>query len=234
MLTDIFAYRYLKRPIWPRYTEIERRLLNQAFGIVKDTLPYYNSEGKEIEENKAKWKLLHDQLARELGLNELSTRYYSYTSKGPLGQDWPVSGWFSWDHVCDQFVNATFAGQADADPFIKERFSFVELALRLRGEEVAKANLQLPQSLHDAAVRDARPQMGIRLPGSQVDGVKAMNAKMNSVYEAQVAELNERFRRANAPLTYHNGFIQVSVDERIELQIAKPFWQLVSDPLWKM
>lgn len=232
MLTDIFAYRYLNRPIWSQYTELERRLLNQTFGIVKDALPYYNSEGKEIEANKAKWKLLHDRLSRELGVNELSQRYYSYTQKNALGQEWPVSGWFSWDHICGQFVNATLTGQTDPDRFIKERISFVELALRLRGDEIAQANAQLPQALADAARRDAEPRRGLRLPGSAVDGVKALNATLNSNFESQVAELNERFRRANAPLTYHNGYIQVSQDGIVEQQIAKPFWDLVAAPLW--
>lgn len=233
MLTDIFAYRYSNRPIWSEYTELERRLLNQAFGIVKDALPYYDSNGKEIESNKIKWKTLHDRLARELGVNELSQRYYSYTQKNYLGQEVPVSGWFSWDHVCGQFVNATFNGQVDPDRFIKERFSFVELAMRLRGDEIAQANAELPKALADAALRDAGPRRGLRLPGSAVDGVKAWNTTLNSGFEAQVAELNERFRRAKAPLTYHNGFIQLALDETIEQNIAKPFWDLVADPRWK-
>lgn len=233
MLTDIFAYRYLDRPIWSQYSELERRLLNQAFGIVKDALPYYDYEGKEIEANKAKWKLLHDRLARELGVSELSQRYYSYTHKNPLGQEWPVSGSFSWDHVCDQFVNVAFTGRVDPDRFVKERISFVELAMRLRGDEIAQANAQLPQSLAEAAMRDAAPRRGLRLPGSAVDGVRAWNATLNSTFENQVAELNERFRRAKAPLTYHNGFIQVAIDGTIEQHIAKPFWDLVADPLWK-
>lgn len=233
MLTDIFAYRYLDRPIWSQYSEVERRLLNQAFGIVKDALPYYDYEGKENVANKAKWKTLHDRLARELGVSELSQRYYSYTHKSPLGQEWPVSGSFSWDHVCDQFVNATFTGQVDPDRFMKERISFVELAMRLRSDEIAQVNAQLPQSLAEAAMRDAAPRRGLRLPGSAVDGVKAWNAILNSTFENQVAELNERFRRAKAPLTYHNGFIQVAIDGTIEQHIAKPFWDLVADPLWK-
>jgi len=233
MLTDIFAFRYLDQPIWSQYTEIEQRLLNQAFGIVKDALPYYTWEGKENEENKVKWKVLHDRLARELGVNELSTRYYAYTQKNALGQELPVSGWFSLDHVCNQFVNAKYTGQCDADRFIKERISFVELALRLRGEEVAVANSELGAALAKAAMRDATPRSGLRLPGSAVDGVKAWNATLNSVFEGQVAELNERLRRAKAPLTYHNGFIQFAMDQRIEKHIAKPFWDLVSAPLWK-
>ena len=233
MLTDIFAYRYLDQPIWSQYTEIEQRLLNQAFGIVKDALPYYTSEGKENEKNKDKWKMLHDRLARELGVDELSKRYYSYTQKNALGREWPVSGWFSWDHVCNQFVKAKYIGQCDADRFIKERISFVELALRLRGEEVAHANSQLCVAVEQTAKRDATQRSSLRVPGSAVDGVKAWNSTMNSVFEGQITELNERFRRAKAPLTYHNGFIQLAMDQQIEKHVAKPFWDLVADPLWK-
>lgn len=233
MLTDIFAYRYLDRPIWSQYTEFERRLLNQSFAVVKDLLPYYYSDGKVIEANTIKWKSLHDRLARELGIQELSTRYYSYTSKNTLGQDFPVSGWFTWDHVCDQFVNAKYSGQGDVDSFIKERVSFVELAMRLRDEEVVQANSLLEQSLVEAALRDKTPSRGFRLPGSVVDGVKAQNKNMNTAFTLNVDELNERFRRAQVPLTYHNGYIQVSMDERIEQNIAKPFWELVADPIWK-
>lgn len=45
-------------------------------------------------------------------------------------------------------------------------------------------------------------------------------------------ELNERFRRAGAPLTYHNGFIQVATDDVIEREIATPFWRLAAGPVW--
>ena len=234
MLTDIFAYRYLYHPIWQEYTEVEQRLLNQTFGIVKEALPYYNSEGKQIEENKTKWKSLHEQLTRELGVNELSKRYYSYTHKNGLGQEWPVQGFNAWDYVCEQFVKAQFPGGHGApDRFIKERISFIELSMRLRDEEIKQLNARLPQVLANAALRDKLPSRGIRVPGSAVDGAKAWNKTQNSIFDAQVAELNERFRRARAPLSYHNGFIQVSMDEVIEHNIAKPFWGLVADPLWQ-
>lgn len=232
MLTDIFAYRYLDQPIWSTYTDIERRLLNQAFGVVKDALPYW-VDGKEDERQKAKWKRLHDQLARELGVSELSQRYYSYTQKNALGAEFPVSGWFSWDHVCEQFVNAKYLGQCEADRFVKERISFVELALRLRGEEIATMNVNLPAAIQQATFRDAAARSGLLIPGSAVEGVKAWNAKQNSEYQSQIAELNERFRRAGTPMTYHNGFIQFAMDQRIEQNIAKPFWDLVADPMWK-
>lgn len=234
MLTDIFAYRYLKYPIWSVYTESERRLLNQTIALTKDIFPYYSADGKKIEANEAKWKLLHDRLARELGVDELARRYYSYTQKGPMGQDWPVSGFFGWDYACEQFVQALPpTGLANPDGFIKERLSFIELAMRLREEEIAQANARLPQTLMEAKLRDSTTSRGLRLPGSAVEGAKAWNAALNAAFQSQVDELNERFRRASAPLTYHNGFVQVSIDQTIEQQVAKPFWQLVADPIWR-
>jgi hypothetical protein len=135
VLTDIFAYRYLDQPIWQNYTELEQRLLTQAFGIVKDALPYFTHDGKVDKTNEEKWKLLHDRLARELGVTEVSPRYYSYKQKDAFGKEWPVSGYFSWHHACGTFMNAKYSGieHGSADRFIKERISFVELALRLRG-----------------------------------------------------------------------------------------------------
>lgn len=234
MLTDIFAYRYLKYPIWSAYSEPERRLLNQTIALAKEIFPCYNADGKKNEANEAKWKVVHDRLARELGVNELARRYFSYTQKAPTGQEWPVSGFFGWDYACDQFVNAQPPANLDSpDGFIKERISFIELAMRLREEEIAQANERLPQTLLEARLRDSSPAKGLRLPGSAVDGAKAWNAKLNASFQAQVEELNERFRRAGAPLTYHNGFVQVSLDQIIEQHIATPFWQLVADPMWK-
>lgn len=227
MLTDIFASRYLDRPIWSEYTEIERRLLNQSFGVVKDALPYRFSDGKDNSANVSAWQSIHDRLARELGVHELSPRFYSYTQ--PNG--WPVSGTFPWDHMCDQFVNAKFAGTVTPDRFVKERLSFVELALRFRGEQIAKENALLPTKLAEAS-SPPLPGGRLRVPGDRRDSLKAWNRQTNEAFGANVAELNERFRQSKAPLTYHNGFIQVSLDDQIEERIARPFWELVSGPLW--
>jgi AbiJ N-terminal domain 4 len=232
MLTDIFAYRYLEQPIWIQYTETEQRLLNQCFSIVKDALPYYSTEGKVIKANEEKWKLIHDKLASELGVSELSKRYYSYTGKNAFGNELPVSGWYNWDIVCNGFVNAKYNSQIDADRFIKERISFVELALRHRDEEIALINSQLAANLAGAAGRKPVSDPAFRMFGNEND-IKSLNKEINSIYESQVDELNERFRRAKAPLTYHNGFIQFAKDEVIEKHIAKPFWELVADPIWK-
>lgn len=234
MLTDIFSYRYIDFPIWNGFGELEKRLLNQLFGVVKEAIPYYDSDGKKIEANEDKWKTLHDRLSRELGVDELFTRYYSYTNQNALGQAIPVSGFFGWDYACEKFVKSDCpSDHQDPDRFIKERISFIELAMRWRYEEIEKINQNLPKAILEAKLRDARPKHSMTVPGSAADGVKAWNKTLNESYSLLVEEINERFRRAKAPLTLHNGFIQVSTDEIIEKNIAKPFWELVAESLWQ-
>ena len=234
MLTDIFAYRYLTSNIWQTFSEVEKRLLNQLFGVVRDVLPYYDSNGKVIETNKVKWKSLHDRLSRELGVDELSSRYYSLTNKKHLGQSVPVSGFFSWDYACERFVKSEFSPELNnPDRFIKERISFIELAMRMRYEDLGVINANLPKALVEAKMRDSKSLRKIHPMNNTADRLKAWNQTLNDTYSFQVEEINERFRRVNASLTLHNGFIQVSTDELIEKSIAEPFWNIVSDPLWQ-
>ena len=234
MLTDIFAYRYSTSNIWQTFSEVEKRLLNQLFGVVRDVLPYYDSNGKVIETNKVKWKSLHDRLSRELGVDELSSRYYSLTNKKHLGQSVPVSGFFSWDYACEKFVKSEFSPELNnPDRFIKERISFIELAMRMRYEDLGVINANLPKALVEAKMRDSKSLRKTHPMNSTADRLKAWNQTLNDTYSFQVEEINERFRRVNASLTLHNGFIQVSTDELIEKSIAEPFWNIVSDPLWQ-
>ncbi|WP_201599819.1 AbiJ-NTD4 domain-containing protein [Psychrobacter immobilis] len=234
MLTDIFAYRYLNFPIWKDFSESETRLLNQLYSVVKEAIPYYTSNGEPIKESIEKWQTLHDDLARELGIDELFKRYYSYTSKNHLGQSVPVSGFFSWNYVCEKFVKSEYSSKVnDPDTFMKERISFVELAMRIRYEELETVNASLPRALSQAKVRDANSRHRIHANNSTAERLKVWNKTLNDTYVSQVEEINERFRRAKAPLTLHNGFIQISTDAVIEKNIAKPFWDVVSDPLWR-
>jgi hypothetical protein len=234
MLTDVFAYRYLDFPIWDKFSEVEKRLLNQLIGIVKETIPYFDPNGKQIKANDTKWKTLHDRLSREIGVDELHTRHYSYSNKNHLGQTIPVSGFFGWDYPCEKFVKLELPlDNSDADRFIKERISFIELAMRWRYEEIETLNVNLPKAILDAKISDSKIRHRIHIPRSTADDVKALNKTQNEIYNSQVNEINERFRRARAPLTLHNGFIQVSTDEMIERNVAKPFWDVVSDPIWR-
>ena len=76
MLTDIFAYRYLDFPIWSEFTQTEACLLNQLMGVAKEAIPTF-VENEKSKANIKKWKNIHDTLSRELGVDELHSRYYS-------------------------------------------------------------------------------------------------------------------------------------------------------------
>lgn len=233
MLTDIFAERYSYRVLWEAYTEAESKLLVQCFRIVAEQLIPYWVNGEESDTAKAEWTLLHDHLSMELGLDELGPRYYSYQTTW-MGKPYTQSGFWTYDKVCKDFVCAKYSGAVSPDRFMKERISFVELAFRLREEELTVLNSELPKKIEAAKLKDHLVQaVGMRIPGSRVDGIKTINDVLNANFKASVDELNERFRQAGKQLNYHNGFIQVATDPLVEEQIECAFWEVVADPLWK-
>jgi hypothetical protein len=233
MLTDIFANRYSSRVLWEAYTEVESKLLVQCFRIVAEQLIPYWVDGKESETAKAKWMSLHSRLGMELGKEELAPRYYSYQDNW-MGKPYTHSGVWTYDKICKDFVCARYTGDVPPDRFMKERISFVELAFRLREEELLALNLNLPKMIEAVEKQDfLSPPRGLRIPGSRVEAIKATNASLNGAFKASVKELNERFRQAGKDLNYHNGFIQVATDLLVEELIERPFWEIVADPLWE-
>lgn len=230
MLTDIFANRYESVALWDTFEERDRRFLVQAFRIVSEQLyPYYSYDRKENPVAKAKWKTIHDKLSMELGLDALSAKAFAY-NKTWQGKVSTISGTYTIDDICKNFVCAPHDGSCAADRFMKERMSFVEISFRERSVDIDAENARLPEEL-------AKPELPkrpgtIRLPGNRADGIKARNARLNEGFWNAVAELNERIRQAGYPLNYHNGFIQISPDEQVEAQIERPFWSLVADPKW--
>lgn len=234
MLTDIFAYRYLEKPIWDNFDENARRLLVQGFRIVAEQLfPYYDADGKEKADARAIWDGINKALAMELGLKDLSSPTYGYYTELNGNKHWNSGSW-SKIKVCENFVLAEFDGSMSADQFIKERLSFIELAFRQREEKISELNSSLENRIQSAELEAKRkPRQGIRLPGNRADGIRAWNQTQNEMFRASCSELNERFRRSRAKLHYHNGFIQISDDEAITQQIEQPFWMLVRDPMWQ-
>jgi hypothetical protein len=215
----------------------ESALFVQAYRIVNEQIwKYYGYDKKTDESVKAIWTNIHDRLSMEIGVKELSPKWYSYQTEW-MGKPTTSSGWNDMNFVVEQWLNLRFApDKMDADAFVKRRLSFIELAFRMREEQVQAANHKLPGELQQAAMQDhvaKSKTQGLRLPGSRVDGVKSANATMNGMFQANVHELNERFKQAGMTLHYHNGFIQISQDKQVEMQIEQPFWNLVSDPQWK-
>lgn len=229
MLTDIFAERYSSVPIWRDYGEPERKLLFQMSALAKEFFPIRNEKNVVSDDNRAKWKDLHDRLARELGLTWLfnpgPNPYLSPFSFSPF-----QSG--DYDSICEHFLTAMpEPGHGSLDAFIKKRVSLIELVMRLRHDEIARLNSAFPQALLVAQLQDAKVAQ-YRKDKAGERSVREFNARMNARFAEQVNELNERLHRAGAPLAYHNGIIQISTDALVERQVAKPFWDLLTHPRW--
>lgn len=237
MLTDVFFRRYEKRPMFASFGQREGALFVQAYRIINEQIWRYYGYDKKVDESvKAVWTSIHDRLSMEIGVKELSQKWYSFKSEW-MGKPVTNSGSHEMNFVVEQWLNLQFApDKMDPDSFVKRRLSFIELAFRTREEQVQAANENLPKVLQQAALQDSMTQAkrsGIRVPGARVDSVKAANESMNAAFKANVNELNERFKQAGMPLHYHNGFIQIAQDEQLQAQIEQPFWMLVSDPQWK-
>jgi hypothetical protein len=237
MLTDIFARRYEKRAMFNAVGPRERALFVQTYRIINEQIfPYYGYDKKVDEDAKAIWTALHDRLTMELGIKELSPKYYSYQGEW-MGKPHTYSGWNAMNSVCENWITKQFTDDLDPDVFVKRRLSFVELAFRERESRVTQANNNLQTTLGTAAYQDALPQRGLTLPGfkrqTNVERAQQANQHMNTMFAAQVHELNERFKQAGMPLHYHNGYIQITQDEQVQKQIEQPFWNLVKDAQWK-
>jgi hypothetical protein len=231
MLTDIFSYRYKDYPIWDSFNEDVRRLLNQSISLLKEVFPYYYSNGKENDARKTTWKYLHDLMCRELGTSQLSPLYFNHQTHY-AGQSYNHTHMYPWVSVCENYMTAAYLGQQPVDQFVKERLSLVEIGLRQRAGEVLLENASLNSDLMAAKLRDSSPKRPLTVPGSAAAGVQAMHDARIALFKRQVDEFNVRLTRAGAPLSYHNGFIQVVNDQRIEREIAAPFWALVADKKW--
>lgn len=235
MLTDIFARRYAKRPLFERVEQPTLRLLMQGFRIIEEQLfKFYMGDGKINPTSKATWTGLHDRLSMELGLKELSARHYSYKTEW-MGKTHTQTGTYEMNMVCENYLTRPFNPEWDPDVFIKNRLSFIELAFREREEQINRINDQLPTALLQARIRDAADQPGrMVVPSTRthVEATLGANSALNASFDASVHELNTRFQQAGVPLHYHNGFIQISADALTQAQIEQPFWALVKDTKW--
>jgi hypothetical protein len=117
-------------------------LIAQGQRLLEQIFPYYVA-GNVSEDGKRNWTTLHSLIARELGLKELSQTGWGYWT--PANQ-W-ISGINPMNKVCETWMIQGFDGGLSADQFIKERLSLVEIGFRVRENEVASANAELPKKL---------------------------------------------------------------------------------------
>lgn len=229
MLTDIFAHRYKETTICEMWSEDHSKLLVQSFQLLNDVCPYYVN-GHEHERGKHFWSRIHDLLARELGLTELSPAYVGYYDQQKNWQGFHATPMYR----CEKWMLAAFDGTMLPDRFFKERLSLVEIGFREQENHLRALNANLPAAIELAKKFDLRPlrAAGIRAPGTSADAMLASNANANDKFLAEVTELNARFRQGDCQLHYHNGFIQISKDQTIVQEIETPFWKLVAEPKW--
>ena len=233
MLTDVFFRRYENRPMFEGVGQKESAFFVQAYRIVNEQIwKYYGHDQKVNESVKTIWAAIHDRLSMEIGVKELSRMYYSYQTEW-MGKSYTKSGWYDINLVVEQWLNTNFTDGLDPDMFVKRRLSFVELAFRMREEQVTQANAEFPQRLAEAEKQDRMPRRSMTVPGSRAGSVRAINDGTNATFAATVHELNERLKQAGMPLHYHNGYLQITQDERLQEQVEEPFWLLVKDAQWK-
>jgi hypothetical protein len=165
----------------------------------------------------------------ELGLNELSSPAYTYIVTISGMPTHKVALYTIYD-ICKNFVCSTYSTSVEADHFMKERISSIEIAFRQRANELADARA-LVQQRRELAKRQNSPHY--RPSAADValyfsDGNEDDDTNWRN-FQDSVNELNERMRLAGYNLNYHNGLIQISTDPLIQKHIEAPFWLLVSD-----
>jgi hypothetical protein len=226
MLVDIFSRRYETTELRNSFEERDSRLLVQSFLILaEDIRPYYN-DGKEVQSSVDFWTRLHNSLSRELGVKELSPLWFSYTTKWG-GNDIVQTSKNSLFNVCENWMNQEIS--SSADQHIKERLSLIELGFRMRENEISALNKK-PIAADEQLNKLAR---GLGMP-DDFDGMLRKRRESDAAtMRNAIEELNARFRQANYPLHYHNGFIQFSTDDLVQKIVESPFWLLVANERFK-
>lgn len=246
MLHDILVHRYPNLHIRDDWYEADRRFKVQAAMMLRDVLGGPDETGKLPEFVEKRYRGIHDIVRRELGLDQLSARSFVGTN----GTRYP----YNWMEICCNFLKDEFLATYNVNRFILFRLSLVEQAYRWRWNEIQNWNAKLPEALENAKRTDQLTLLSSKrvttgLPKStSVSGVSSVldllnsqsseqrtlsvNAEMNANWEAHVHELNERLRFAQYPFHFHNGFLQLSEDQKIAREIHEPFWALVADRKW--
>jgi AbiJ N-terminal domain 4 len=234
MLTDAFVYRYQNTCLRDEFTPQDQALLMQGFRLCFEQVFPFWVDGKENSISNSALRSVHDQLTMELGLSELSPKYYSYQTTWN-GSPHMMTGTRTLDSICKNWLCKPYDPSVPVSRFLAERISFFELTFRMKENQVIADNAALPERIKDADIRSSRrlPNSAMTLPGRLSDGIWATNATLNALFRQNVEELNARFRQAGYRLNYHNGFIQIAGDVLSTQQIEMPFWEIASGSLWK-
>jgi len=149
----------------------------------------------------------HDKLSREYGI-------------GVLGEG------KTYEEICLRLIFEAYDlwnnRHGDHDYFCKMRIGLIELLFRGAEEYLRKEHKS-----NDLGILTSILSKRTK-PKSKCAAEKALESYMEAVNE-----LNLRFREANMPFSYHNGYIQLVEDELTQKEVEEPFWNLVSDAKWE-
>ena len=112
--------------------------------------------------------------------------------------------------------------------FMKQRISFFELVFRDYKQLIWASEMSLKSRLDvlNKESNDNTNKLLVLLESYhkaervELDMLKIDIDLMTASFIRACDELNERFRRANVPLHYHNGFIQIESDPLVQAQIS--------------
>ena len=234
LLTDAFFRRYEDVTLWTIFTERERRFLGQAAQLIADeVLPRNDKRYKEATSDPAMLGIetALAKLARELGVSYLVYPTYEHSWTGPNGSTFTQHRSRRADSKAKLYLTEPIKESSSPDLYMKFRISFIELAMQERASQLAAKKAAVVASIGSG------PE-AIGLYDALTSGtswtVREKTEIQNSeaAFAGQVHELNERFRQAKIPLSFHNNLIQVSDDALVEREVERPFWSLVSDPRW--
>jgi hypothetical protein len=235
MLTDAFFRRYEDVQLFSAFGEPYRRFCGQVVQLITDEVHKRNEKSfKERDKDPAisGLTLAHDRIARELGVSALSPAYYEhFVGLGEYRRK-------QWSRYLIETLIRNYFGTAptentDIDLYMKHRLSFVEQAFQIRSEQILARRVALITMLNNQSGKITGEELFNTMPLKHVwastrNGIVADQ----QILESQVAELNERFRQARMPLTFHSNLIQMSDDALLEEELERPFWNIVADPKW--
>src|SRR4051812_24365054 len=100
MLTDVFYRRYAGFHLKDKFEPSDAAFLVQAHRLlVEQVFPYYLS-GKKLSASAEALENIHARLSMEIGVHELSPKFYSYTNAN--GQ--VISGSWEYDNILKEYL----------------------------------------------------------------------------------------------------------------------------------
>ncbi|MFM0655306.1 AbiJ-NTD4 domain-containing protein [Paraburkholderia sediminicola] len=235
MLTDAFFRRYEDVTLWHTFDQRERRFLGQAAQLISDEVLARDERNyKEAEKDPAMRGIetAMSKLARELGVAYLVAPTFEHSWTVPNGNKFSRQVARRADNKSTIYLTEVFKENYSPDLFMKFRVSYIELAMQERASQLEARKSNVIANMRGAGSELADLYDALSGGDSWAAKQKADIQRCEKLFVGQVHELNERFRQAKIPLSFHNNLIQVSDDALLEKQLEAPFWSLVSDSKW--